>query len=430
MAMIKTLITLSIFALALAACSGGGGGSGFAANPIINRDNVNRDNLIENTNMMHRNDVPPTKSSYANATRAFKQNLLAERFIDWDDRRERDYRQKSGNDILFDNEDVDVDVTALFRPVKDTQATDAWQLGWTGRGIKIGVLDGFIVKYIPVEERDVSHGAAVSFVAQQIAPEASIATRQLTFGCNLPAGQQERQIKDGFDFFEANGYHIVNNSWSADRYFRDSCKPKGSRNPGLLPNDTWQSLIVAEKQDAARKAMIIPLSDDDAYDANMLFVFAAGNGNNSDRPNYCPGGMSACNLLAAAIESMRQDDGISDAGARVLFVGALSDESFTSRTKDLALYSYPAGDMPNDYIVAYDDIFRAGDGSGTSFAAPRVAGAAAIVRHKFPSLNGPKLKQVLLKSADDLGAPGPDAVFGHGQLNLINALLPIDGLTR
>jgi subtilisin family serine protease len=86
--------------------------------------------------------------------------------------------------------------------------------------------------------------------------------------------------------------------------------------------------------------------------------------------------------------------------------------------------------MPNDYIVAYDDIFRAGDGSGTSFAAPRVAGAAAIVRHKFPSLNGPKLKQVLLKSADDLGAPGPDAVFGHGQLNLINALLPIDGLTR
>lgn len=91
MAMIKRLIILSVCTLALAACSSGGGGGGFAGNPVINRDNINRDNinrdnLIENTNIRHRNDVPPTKSSYANATRAFKQNLLAERFIKWDDK--------------------------------------------------------------------------------------------------------------------------------------------------------------------------------------------------------------------------------------------------------------------------------------------------------------------------------------------------------
>jgi hypothetical protein len=55
---------------------------------------------------------------------------------------------------------------------------------------------------------------------------------------------------------------------------------------------------------------------------------------------------------------------------------------------------------------------------------------AALVRHKWPHLNGPQLKQVLVQSADDIGAPGPDAVFGSGRLNVVSALSPIDGLTR
>ena len=184
-----------------------------------------------------------------------------------------------------------------------------------------------------------------------------------------------------------------------------------------------------KKEDATSKGMIIPITDDDAYNANMLFIFAAGNNGQE-----CPGGISECNLLAAAIDSMRQDDDVSNAGERVLFVGALSDLSAVSQItripKSLASYSHPAGDMMNDYIVAHDDINYYQDASGTSFAAPRVAGAAALIKHKFPSLNGPRLKQVLLQSADDLGDPGPDRVFGAGQLNIVNALSPIDGLTR
>ena len=68
--------------------------------------------------------------------------------------------------------------------------------------------------------------------------------------------------------------------------------------------------------------------------------------------------------------------------------------------------------------------------AGTFFAAPRVAGAAALVRHKFPSLDGPGLKSTLLMSADDLGEIGVDAVFGHGRLNILGALSPIGGLTK
>jgi hypothetical protein len=53
-----------------------------------------------------------------------------------------------------------------------------------------------------------------------------------------------------------------------------------------------------------------------------------------------------------------------------------------------------------------------------------VTGAAALVRHKFPFLNGTQLKDLLLGTATDIGATGIDEVFGHGQLDLANALSP------
>ena len=78
----------------------------------------------------------------------------------------------------------------------------------------------------------------------------------------------------------------------------------------------------------------------------------------------------------------------------------------------------------NDFIVAHDDVLSAGDKQGTSYASPRVAGAAALVRHKFPNLASAQLKQVLLQTATDLGATGVDSTFGHGKLNIAGALSP------
>ncbi|MGB1464047.1 MAG: S8 family serine peptidase, partial [Parvibaculales bacterium] len=71
----------------------------------------------------------------------------------------------------------------------------------------------------------------------------------------------------------------------------------------------------------------------------------------------------------------------------------------------------------------------AGDLAGTSFAAPRVSGAAALIRHKFPGLDGFQLKQLLLSTAQDIGEPGIDPIFGHGKLDLSNALSPQGQLT-
>ena len=412
--MMKHFLAVSICVRALAAC--GGGGSGGGSSRDVERMLDTSDWTRKNTRLKEN----PLESDYASATRALRQNILSHRFNPLDAEGENHFRNTADEDLL------DSDPRA-FQPIHDTNAQAAWRLGWTGRGTKIGVLDGFNLKNTLGIRDKISHGNAVSFVAQQVAPEAEIATQPLPFGCNRPDGQFERQVAAGNKYFEANGYHIVNNSWGFDRYFHDSCANKP--NPRLLPIGTWQALITAEKQDLATKSMAAPLSDDGAYNANMLFIFAAGNDG-----RVCPGGIGECNLLAATIDSMRQDDGIANAGARVLFVDALRDESLPGtlfpRTTRLARYSHPAGDMVNDYIVAHDDIYQYGKGSGTSFAAPRVAGAAALVRHKFPSLNGPNLKQVMLRSADDLGEKGPDEIYGHGKLNVLSALSPIDGLTK
>ncbi|MDR0181529.1 S8 family serine peptidase [Lysobacter arvi] len=61
-------------------------------------------------------------------------------------------------------------------------------------------------------------------------------------------------------------------------------------------------------------------------------------------------------------------------------------------------------------------------GSGTSFAAPLVSGAAALVWQAFPYFNNDLVRQTLLGTAADLGTPGPDVVFGYGLLDVSRAI--------
>ncbi len=68
-------------------------------------------------------------------------------------------------------------------------------------------------------------------------------------------------------------------------------------------------------------------------------------------------------------------------------------------------------------------------GSGTSYAAPLVTGAAAVVQAAFPGVTPQEAGNRLLSTATDLGAAGTDSIFGRGLLNLDNALTPQGTLT-
>lgn len=60
--------------------------------------------------------------------------------------------------------------------------------------------------------------------------------------------------------------------------------------------------------------------------------------------------------------------------------------------------------------------------TGTSMAAPHVTGALALLMERFPYLNNPQIRDVLLTTATDIGAPGIDPIYGWGLINLKKAI--------
>ncbi|MEW5729454.1 MAG: S8 family peptidase, partial [Pseudomonadota bacterium] len=138
-------------------------------------------------------------------------------------------------------------------------------------------------------------------------------------------------------------------------------------------------------------------------------------------------------IIVAAAGNSAGDDPINPArwaagggGGLGLAVGAVD------ATNSLASFSNRAGASRDFFLVAPGvgiTTSRNGGGvrsvNGTSFAAPHVAGAAAVVWGASPHLTGQQVVDILLQSATDLGAAGTDEVYGRGLLNLDAALQPL-----
>jgi hypothetical protein len=154
-----------------------------------------------------------------------------------------------------------------------------------------------------------------------------------------------------------------------------------------------------------------------AVNAGIVIVISAGNdgedptkGTNAD-----PFAMSAAQAFPG----------------RVVIAGAL-DESLVA----LAPFSNRAGTGQQYYLAALGSRVRTidhtGTGflySGTSFSAPIISGAVALLAQAFPNLSGQQIIDILFRSADELGAAGTDATFGRGRLNIERAFQPIGTTT-
>ena len=60
--------------------------------------------------------------------------------------------------------------------------------------------------------------------------------------------------------------------------------------------------------------------------------------------------------------------------------------------------------------------------SGTSFSAPHVSGALALLKSRLPAMPMSVLVHILMNTATDLGASGVDDVYGHGLVNIPDAI--------
>lgn len=159
-----------------------------------------------------------------------------------------------------------------------------------------------------------------------------------------------------------------------------------------------------------------------AQQANISFVSAAGNdGKSCADITQClrPAALPWETLMASA-------DMLNQNGAWIV-VGALN-----SNGSDIADFSNRAGITSSNYILAPGSFNVGGNmsggteiASGTSFAAPIVSGAMALMYQKWPALTGRQMADILFETADDMGAVGVDDIYGNGKLNLNKAFAPI-----
>ena len=152
---------------------------------------------------------------------------------------------------------------------------------------------------------------------------------------------------------------------------------------------------------------------DRATAAGVVFVISAGNEFDTDPSN-------AINPDPMALIAL---DPI--ARGQIIIVGA------TDSSQQISTFSNRAGTGQNYYLTALGVRVRAPDEngtqflwSGTSFSAPIVSGAVALLAQSFPNLTGRQIVDLLLTTTTDLGAAGIDNIFGRGELNLARAFQP------
>ncbi len=310
-----------------------------------------------------------------------------------------------------------------------TNDLGARSAGYTGAGVTIGFVDTGVNRNHPalagrvaanfvhvdaagndltVDDK-VGHGTVVAMLAAGkpfgqwpggVAPDARIVSSRIISdkpptddgsgqGNEVGSGQGYGAFFASIDAELAGaGAKIINNSWG-----------------GLYWSDV---AVTREFADAYRDFVVA---------RGGLVVFANGNAGADAR--YRPNPSDN-----AALPS--KDGGIAaDLAVGWITVGALD----TLHPTQLASYSQACGVAMDYCMVAPGDVvFTGADdtagkptywvGSGTSFAAPLVSGAAAVVWSAFPYFDNDLVRQTLLGTAKDLGAPGVDAVFGHGLLDV------------
>ena len=151
-------------------------------------------------------------------------------------------------------------------------------------------------------------------------------------------------------------------------------------------------------------------------------------------------------VIAAGNEGLTQASDIewgAAKGTHFLLVGSVDPagdiSSFSNRPGDACLLTNgvcgDGGKLMNRFITAPGELILVYDGmggtvrrTGTSFAAPLVSGAIALLHDRWPWLakDPAATVEIIVRSARDAGAPGVDPVYGAGVLDVTASQSPLD----
>ncbi len=147
-------------------------------------------------------------------------------------------------------------------------------------------------------------------------------------------------------------------------------------------------------------------------------VFAAGNVGGAGTI-----GSPASYSESVAVGAIADDKTLADFSSQgPITWAAASDEGFAPGT----VVGKPDFVAPGEFVMSSVPGGWA-EMSGTSMAAPHVAGAVALLRQAAPTMTVDQVVATLKATADDLGAQGPDNQFGAGMVDVFAAVKSVVG---
>ncbi|MEU5343118.1 S8 family serine peptidase [Streptomyces sp. NPDC020766] len=296
---------------------------------------------------------------------------------------------------------------SLDKSVPQIGTPTAWAAGYDGTGIKVAVLDTGI---------DTTHAdLAGQVTAEQDFSESSGPGDKFGHGTHVASTVSGTGAKDGGKYKGvAPGAKILNGKVLGD-------DGSGS-DSGVIAGMEW---AVAQGADVVNLSLggddmpgIDPLEETVnrlSAESDTLFVIAAGNSGRAGESTVGSPGSSDAALTVGAVDKADALADFSSRGPRIGDSGVKPD--LTAPGVDITAASAPGSVLEREYpsdIPGYLTI------SGTSMAAPHVAGAAALLAQQHPDWTGERLKAVLTGSAK----PGAYSSFqqGTGRTDLVRAL--------
>ncbi|NYF58025.1 S8 family peptidase [Micromonospora purpureochromogenes] len=271
-----------------------------------------------------------------------------------------------------------------------TGAPEAWKAGWTGTGVKVGVIDTGVDQTHPDLAGHVA--AAENFTAD---PDTLDRVGHGTHVASTIAGSAE-----------ASQGRFKGMAPGASLYSAKVCMAEGCPESAILAGMTWaaeQGVKVANMSlggpDSPETDPIEAAVADLTHRYGVLFVVAAGNsGEAGESTVNSPGSVTEA-LTVGAVTKTGWLASFSSRGPRTGDAGIKPDITAPG-VGILAARSSTSDLEPNDENPQYASL------SGTSMATPHVAGAAAILAQQHPDWTPERIKSTLMAAAQPNAAIG------------------------
>ena len=221
---------------------------------------------------------------------------------------------------------------------------------------------------------------------------------------------------------EGGGTDIINHSWGIVEEIG------GQINPILVDSRADVDAILDDPSDL----ITLVAAAMAASEADIIQVWATGN-DGADQPGFLAGLPHwKEELLAAAPpdENLVFNDDVWVAVGSVDSNGEIS--SFSNKCGLAANWCLVApGESIYSTLSTTSEVTEGNYGTmtGTSMAAPHVTGALALILSNNPEISKADAVQIIFDTATDLGEAGVDATYGHGLLNIGEAIMPQGNIT-